>query len=112
MRDPLSKEPTRARLAAATAMLDPLLHDLKQPMNLIRVVAQDVNLDSMKGRLDEESIPQSMQEIIAAVDQLVSSIDRLRAFARPPEGGFGIGSRRGPGSAVVVAYPRGDAHRP
>ena len=56
---------TRARLAAPVAMLDALLHDLKQPLNLIRVVAQDVGLGAKKGRLEAESIPQSMDEIVA-----------------------------------------------
>jgi signal transduction histidine kinase len=83
MTDAPGRTDTRARLAAAVVMLDRLLHELKQPLNLVRVVAQDVSLDAKKGRLDPDSIPQSMDEIIEAVDQLVICINRLRAFARP-----------------------------
>ncbi len=59
------------------AQLRPLLHDLKQPLNLIRVVAQEIRLDVRKGRLEAEALPERMLEIEHAVDQAVAAIDRL-----------------------------------
>jgi signal transduction histidine kinase len=82
MRETLVRQDSRARLAAADVLLGRLLHDLKQPLNHIRVTAQDVRLDVMKDRLAIESLPQSMSEIEMAVDQVASNIDRLRAFSR------------------------------
>lgn len=54
-----------------------ILHDLKQPLNHIRVIAQDVRIDANKERLDVTSVPDSMKEIETAVDDLVQSLDRI-----------------------------------
>ena len=50
-------------LAASGRLLQRLLHDLKQPLNFIRVVAQDVRLDVERERLDLQALPASMSEI-------------------------------------------------
>lgn len=71
------------RLAASGVLLDRLLHDLKGPLNHIRVVAQDIRLDTTKDRLEVESLPEGMAEIETAVDQLALRIDRLRFLAKP-----------------------------
>jgi signal transduction histidine kinase len=71
-----------SRLAASGALLDRLLHDLKQPLNQIRVVAQDLRIDLRKDRLDVESLPESMEEIERAIDEVVARIDQFRRFAR------------------------------
>jgi signal transduction histidine kinase len=61
---------------------DDFLHDLKQPLNLIRVLAQDVRLDVTKDRLEIASLPETMTEIEAAVDELVTRLDELRESLR------------------------------
>lgn len=71
-----------SRFAASSVLFDRLLHDLKQPLNQIRVVAQDLRIDIRKDRLDVGSLPESMAEIEEAVDELASRIDRFRAFVR------------------------------
>jgi signal transduction histidine kinase len=71
-----------SRFAASSVLLDRLLHDLKQPLNQIRVVAQDLRIDIRKDRLDVGSLPESMAEIEEAVDELASRIDRFRGFVR------------------------------
>ena len=71
---------SRARLASSGVLLERLLHDLKQPLSLIRVIAQDVKLDIRKGRLQLEALPESMTEIERSVDELAALIDRLRIF--------------------------------
>ncbi len=75
--------------ADPTAQLDRLLHDLKQPLNLVRVIAQDVRLDERKGRLDRGELPARMLEIERAVDDAVQRLGELRALLRPsgPEPG-------------------------
>ncbi len=80
----------RNRLAASAGMLDRLLHDFKQPLNLVRLIAQDLRLDARKGRLELAEVPDQMGEIIGAVDDLVRSLNRLREFA--PPGGSVVGS--------------------
>lgn len=71
------REPT------ADAALDHLLHDLKQPLNFIKIVAQDLRIDAMKDRLDLSALPRSLAEIEAAVDELANQIDQLRDSMRP-----------------------------
>jgi len=71
---------TVASEADAAARLDRLLHDLKQPLNLVRVIAQDVRLDERKGRLDRATLPDRMLEIERAVDDVVQRLGQLRAF--------------------------------
>lgn len=82
MRDSLEAQSAQLRLAAANILLERLIHDLKQPLNHIRVTAQDVRLDVTKYRLEVDSLPESMSEIEMAVDRLTLNIDRLRSFSR------------------------------
>jgi len=74
------------RMAASVAFLRELVHDLKQPLNLARVVAQDVRLDVRKGRLQVESLPDSMLEIEEAVDRAAARLEQIGKFASKVEG--------------------------
>jgi len=79
---------SRARLACSEVFFDRLLHDLKQPLNVIRFIAQDVRMDINKERLEVDQLPESMHEIIQSIDKLILCLDRLRIFSRnklPPE---------------------------
>jgi signal transduction histidine kinase len=69
-------------LAVAGVLIDRLLHDLKQPLNLIRISAQELRLDARKNRVDLSALPGQLQQIEAAVDALVKELDQLRTFAR------------------------------
>jgi hypothetical protein len=69
----------------ATERLDRLLHDLKQPLNLVRVIAQDVRLDQRKARLDPATLPDRMLEIERAVDDVVQRLEGIRALLGAPE---------------------------
>lgn len=71
-----------AKLAAFGVLLERVLHDLKHPLNLIRVVAQDLRLDVRKNRFDVASLEESMSTVEIAVDELTARLDRLRSFAR------------------------------
>lgn len=62
--------------------MDRLLHDLKQPLSLIRLVAQDLRLDVREDRFDVDSLPESMRTVEATVDELATRIDQLRGFVK------------------------------
>lgn len=79
--EPGDSNSANGRSAHSGALLDRLVHDLKQPLNHIRVVAQDVRIDVGKNRLEIESVPESMREIEEAVSQLATMLDRLHQFA-------------------------------
>ena len=62
-------------------LIDEVIHELKQPLNQIRVAAQDVRIDVRENRLKTDSLPESMREIESAVDEGARRIDRLRSLA-------------------------------
>lgn len=85
----MTREPDSPRNPPGPAGLgtdpDALLHDLKQPLNAIRVIAQELRLDVSKNRLDIESMPQRLKEIEKSVDELVKRIDLLRGVVETKE---------------------------
>jgi len=83
MRDQLETQEARARLASLGVLFERLLHDLKQPLNSIRITAQDLRIDVSKDRFEIDSLPSGMRKIEQLVDHLVFQIDQLRAFAIP-----------------------------
>jgi signal transduction histidine kinase len=64
--------------AKSTDELRRLFHDLRQPLNAISVIAQELRLDANKDRLDTESLPRRMKEIESAVGELINQLDQLR----------------------------------
>lgn len=86
MKKPKKREDTASILTSARFPLDAMLHDLKQPMNVIRIMAQGVRLDVAKNRLDVESLPETMRDIEKAVDELVSRIDQTRDILKTKGG--------------------------
>jgi len=82
MTEQLTKREARARFGAAAALLDRLLHDLKQPLNTIGVIAQDIRIDLRKDRLAIGDLAGSMREIERSIQKLVGALDQLRTFAR------------------------------
>jgi C4-dicarboxylate-specific signal transduction histidine kinase len=77
----VGKTAGQARLAAAGSLLCRLLHDMKQPLNLIRMVAQEVKRGAKQGRVELDSLPEDMAEIVVEVDRLVTMLDRFGRFA-------------------------------
>jgi signal transduction histidine kinase len=82
MAEPLVRPGPGARLAVAAGLLDRLLHDIKQPLNLIRIEAQSTRLDADEQRVQVETLPETMRSIERAVCQVADQLDRLRGFAR------------------------------
>jgi len=80
----------RSRLASSDVFFSRLLHDLKQSLNIIRFIAQDVRLDIKKDRLDISSLPENMKEIETSIDRLVYCFDKLRVFVESKDNGDAI----------------------
>lgn len=72
-------------LAAVSTPLRNLLHELRQPLNVIRITAQGLRLDAAKSRLDVEALPETLREIEKAVDDLVARIDQFRETLKSKE---------------------------
>lgn len=78
---------TRSRLASSDVFFSRVLHDLKQSLNIIRFIAQDVRLDIKKDRFDVSSLPENMKEIETSIDRLVYCFDKLRLFVEGKDNG-------------------------
>lgn len=101
MRQVTKRGEERAGPAIEPMLLDRVLHDLKQPLNLIRVLAQDVRLDVARDRFDVDGLPESMATIEKTVDELVHRIDELRAQTSDdsaPSGGGSPSPKQGNGA--------------
>ena len=80
---PWGEELGRGRASSYGLLLGKVLHDLKQPLNTIRVVAQATRLDLGVGAIDPEELIESMRDVQQAVDDVTGQLERLRAFAQP-----------------------------
>jgi C4-dicarboxylate-specific signal transduction histidine kinase len=79
----MSRSLTRGGSSPALGpFLNRLLHDLCQPLNLARVVAQDVALDARRARLEVATVPERMADIIGAMDRLRDELGRIGDFAQ------------------------------
>jgi len=62
-----------------------VLHELAQPLNRIRITAQDIRIDVREKRVEVASLSDSMLEIEREVDLLARRFDLLRRMALPHE---------------------------
>ncbi len=69
------------RLDAVPRFWDALIHDLKQPLNFLKTVAQDLRIDATRNRLDVETVPATMRAVEEAVDELSGHLSKLHQFA-------------------------------
>ena len=59
-------------------------HELKQPLNTIKIISQSILRDIEKKRFDEQSARDDLPEIIHQVDKMAEIIDHMRVFTRRP----------------------------
>ncbi len=78
------KPATYSRIGAGE-WLSTAVHELMQPLNRMRVAAQEARIDAREGRVDLYALSQSMLEIEGDVDRLTSLLERLHRFATPCE---------------------------
>ena len=71
-----------AKLASVGEMSTGMAHELNQPLNIIRLAANNLSLSVKKGRATPESISERLQRIEGAVDRAAAIIDHMRAFGR------------------------------
>jgi C4-dicarboxylate-specific signal transduction histidine kinase len=53
---------------------------MKQPLNLVRMVAQEVRRDARRGRVELDSLSEDMADLVTQVDRLVTMLDGFRRF--------------------------------
>lgn len=70
------------RLIGLGELMAGVAHELNQPLNIIKIICQDILRDVEKNRFDAQKLPDDMREAIEQVSRLSDIIDHLRAFTR------------------------------
>ncbi len=63
-------------------------HEVSQPLNGIKIIAQSLISDIKKDRLELDLLSQDMSEIVGLVNKMAMIIDHMRTFYRRSEGGI------------------------
>ena len=72
------------------SLIGGLSHDLRQPLNVSKILTQSLLRDIEKGRLDPKRLGESLQRMVEQVNLLAAMLDHLRAFFIASGGKFSI----------------------
>jgi C4-dicarboxylate-specific signal transduction histidine kinase len=72
------------KLIALGELTASVAHELKQPLNTIKIIGQSILRDIDKKRFDEQNAKDDLPEIILQVDRMSEIIDHMRVFTRRP----------------------------
>jgi C4-dicarboxylate-specific signal transduction histidine kinase len=82
LKDEQDKLVQSARLSALGQMSASLAHELRQPLNTISMVAQNLELVMEKGAVPPEQLATKLARIGEQVDRAAKIMDRIRRFSR------------------------------
>ena len=71
-----------SKLAMLGEMSTGMAHELNQPLNIIKLAANNMSNSIAKGRANDQSMMNRIQRIDSAVDRAATIIDHMRAFGR------------------------------
>ncbi len=74
------------KLMALGELTASVAHELKQPLNSIKIISQAILRDIDKKRFDEQGAREDLPDIIHQVDKMAEIIDHMRVFTRRPIG--------------------------
>lgn len=70
------------KLSALGELSAGVAHELNQPLNGIKIIAQSITRDLTKGNLDESMLKNDLQDIISQVNKMAEIINHMRVFTR------------------------------
>lgn len=70
------------RMAALGELTSSIAHEINQPLNNMKIISQDILRDIKKDRLDIETIPESIEDIVDQINRMSKIIDHMRIFTR------------------------------
>jgi signal transduction histidine kinase len=76
----------REKRSALEELLGGVAHELKQPLNIVKIISQSLLKDVRKDRFEKETAEEDLPEIIIQMDKMSEIIDHMRAFTRPTKG--------------------------
>jgi len=73
----------QSRLAAMGEMIGAIAHQWRQPLNALNLVLQNQNINYHLGKLDEQTMNQSMEKSDRLIKKMSTTIDDFRNFFKP-----------------------------
>ena len=70
------------KMAAIGEITAGVAHELKQPLNVIKIICQSIMKDIEKQRFDLESAKQDLPELLNQTNRMAQIIDHMRVFSR------------------------------
>lgn len=74
------------KLSALGELTAGVAHELNQPLNGIKIIAQSLLRDIRKDRLEVEELDQELADVVFQVDKMSEIIDHMRTYSRRTEG--------------------------
>ena len=70
------------KLSALGELTAGVTHELKQPLNVIKIISQSLTMDIKRDRLDIEELNESLDDITNQINRMAEIIDHMRVFTR------------------------------
>jgi len=70
------------KMAAIGEITAGVAHELKQPLNVIKIICQSIMKDIEKQRFDIESAKQDLPELLNQMNRMAQIIDHMRVFSK------------------------------
>lgn len=74
------------RMTALGELTSSIAHELNQPLNNMKIISQDILRDIKMDRLEIETIPESIEDIVDQINRMSKIIDHMRIFTRRLDG--------------------------
>jgi C4-dicarboxylate-specific signal transduction histidine kinase len=74
------------KLSALGELTAGVAHELKQPLNGIKIISQSLLKDIERGQFEKEELGEDLQDVVNQVNKMADIIDHMRIFTRSSEG--------------------------